>query len=66
LVISPLPASGGDDSSSIRLTHSDYVLKYEKSVPQMFKNMNMKQLCIYHQLDFERRFDNISKAKLME
>jgi hypothetical protein len=44
----------------------DYLLKYEKSIPQTFKDKGIKQLCIYHQLDFENRLTNSTKAKLLD
>ncbi len=44
----------------------DYLLKYEKSVPQIFKDMNLKQLCLYHQLDFDNRFGVSEKAKILD
>jgi DcmR-like sensory protein len=43
-----------------------YLLKYEKSVPQMFKNNGLKQLCIYHQRDFDSRFVDSDKAFLLD
>jgi hypothetical protein len=43
-----------------------YLLKYERSVPQMFKNNRLKQLCLYHQRDFDSRFDHSDKAFLLD
>jgi len=42
------------------------LLKYENSIPQMFKNMNLKQFCFYYQEDFEKRFSISEKAKLLD
>ena len=44
----------------------DYLLKYEQSIPQMFKDTSLKQLCIYHQRDFENRFTDFVQAKLLD
>ncbi|MGG6460002.1 MAG: hypothetical protein ACM3JQ_01110 [Candidatus Eiseniibacteriota bacterium] len=44
----------------------EYILRYESSVPQIFKDSNLKQLCIYHQKDFETRFDKPKKAVLLD
>jgi hypothetical protein len=45
---------------------AEYILKYERSIPQIFKDSNFKQLCIYHQKDFETRFDKSKKAVLLD
>ena len=45
---------------------ADYLLKYEKSIPQTFKDTGIKQLCIYHQRDFENRFSNSAQAILLD
>ena len=42
------------------------LLKYENSIPQMFKNMNLKQFCFYYQEDFEKRFTVSEKAELLD
>ena len=44
----------------------EYLLKYENSVPQMFKNMNLKQFCFYYQKDFEKKFSISEKAELLD
>lgn len=47
-------------------TDLEYLLKYEKSIPQMFANDGLKQLCIYHQRDFDNRFADTDKAYLLD
>jgi hypothetical protein len=47
-------------------TDLDYLLKYEKSIPQMFVNDGLKQLCIYHQRDFDSRLADTDKAYLLD
>lgn len=43
-----------------------YLLKYEKSIPQFFKENTLKQVCLYHQRDFDSKFDNSTKAQLLD
>ena len=44
----------------------EHVLKYERSIPQIFKDSKLKQLCMYHQKDFETRFDKTEKASILD
>lgn len=44
----------------------EYLFKYEKSIPQIFKDTNLKQICLYHQQDFDSRLDNSDKALLLD
>jgi hypothetical protein len=42
------------------------LLKYEKSIPQIFKDTSLKQLCVYHQRDFDVRLNASEKADLLD
>jgi hypothetical protein len=42
------------------------LLKYERSIPQVFKNLKLKQVCLYHQQDFETRFSTAEKIELLD
>ena len=42
------------------------LMLYEKSVPLIFKNTTLKQLCMYHQRDFDVRFTNSQQASLLD
>jgi hypothetical protein len=44
----------------------EYVLMYERSVPRIFDDTGIKQLCMYHQKDFERRLNITEKGKILE
>jgi hypothetical protein len=44
----------------------NYLLKYEKSIPQMFKEDGLKQICLYNQRDFDSRFSDSDKAYLLD
>jgi hypothetical protein len=42
------------------------LMSYEKSIPLIFKNTTLKQLCMYHQRDFDERFTNSEQASLLD
>jgi len=42
------------------------LMLYEKSIPLIFKNTTLKQLCMYHQRDFDVRFTNSQQASLLD
>jgi len=45
---------------------TDNLIKYEKSIPKMFNNSGLKQLCTYHQRDFDLRFTPSEMANLLD
>jgi len=42
------------------------LMRYEKSIPQIFRDSTLKQLCMYHQQDFDIRFNHSEKATLLD
>lgn len=44
----------------------EYVLKYERSIPPIFSDTRITQLCMYHQKDFEWRLNITEKGKILE
>jgi len=42
------------------------LFRYERSVPQVFKNIKLKQFCLYDQEDFETRFSTEEKVELLD
>ena len=40
--------------------------EFESSIPKKFGNINLKVFCLYHQLDFERRFNQEQQAILLD
>ena len=42
------------------------LFEYEKSVPQSFSQANLKQICMYHQRDFDIRLTTEEKADLVD
>jgi hypothetical protein len=45
---------------------TNHLIKYEKSIPKMFRNSSLKQLCTYHQRDFDQRFSPSEMANLLD
>lgn len=45
---------------------SDSLIKYEKCIPSEFRNSSIKQFCLYHQMDFELRFDRIKEKQILD
>lgn len=45
---------------------TDELIKYENSIPQMFRNSTIKQLCMYHQRDFDLRFTPTQMGCLLD
>ena len=44
----------------------DDVVEYELSLPTEFKGMNLKAFCIYHEDDFNQRFTEDEREKLLK
>jgi len=40
--------------------------KFEATIPKKYENMNLKVFCLYHQHDFERRFNQEQQAILLD
>jgi hypothetical protein len=43
----------------------DDLLQYEMSLPSKYENMNLKGFCVYHQLDFDKRFSEKERQDLI-
>ena len=65
----------GKDKMTILVDHGcffnavkgvEHLLSYERSVPQVFKNLKLKQFCLYHQQDFEKHFSTAEKVELLD
>jgi hypothetical protein len=50
--------------------HHEYgtqkLVEYEQSLPKTFVGKNLKGFCLYHQKDFERRFNQEQQASLLD
>jgi MEDS: MEthanogen/methylotroph, DcmR Sensory domain len=50
--------------------HREYgtqnLVEYEQSLPKTFVGKNLKGFCLYHQKDFERRFNQEQQASLLD
>jgi hypothetical protein len=40
--------------------------KFEATIPKKYENMNLKVFCLYHQRDFERRFNQEKQAIVLD
>jgi hypothetical protein len=40
--------------------------KFEATIPKKYENVNLKVFCLYHQRDFERRFNQEQQAHLLD
>ena len=48
------------------LIEPDSLIEYEKSIPSDFRNSSVKQICLYHQMDFELRLDRVKEKKILD
>jgi hypothetical protein len=56
----------GDLASFCYYHKEDVLVEYERSLPRQFENMNLKAFCLYHKRDFETRFTDEQRQKLLE
>jgi hypothetical protein len=55
-----------DMGSFFYYDRKDDLLQYEIALPSKYKNMNLKWFCVYHKLDFDRRFTDKERQILIE
>jgi len=44
----------------------DSLIEYEKCIPSEFRNSSIKQICLYHQMDFELKLDRIKEKQILD
>jgi hypothetical protein len=42
------------------------IMEYEKSIPSRYKDLELKEFCLYHQKDYELHFSRRQKAQLLD